>query len=270
MLNERTKAARTGYNLLKRKSDAIKVMLHEVLKDIRSAKLQVGEGIQQAGIAHNEAIWCAGTFNHIVIENSLEPTCLIKTSIFNIAGVKIPKFIKEQDDTSLCNDSTDLIGLTRGGEAVQQCKIAYTNVQENIIRLATLQISLTSLDEAIRTTNRRVNALEFVIIPQLENTIRYVISELHELEREDTFRIKKVKDVRTKQATIQYEEDAKALELKEHKNSIKSPQVTVMDIKYTGLIDSSPEGDDVDTKDSTGTAEQNQYFDDVDVGNIFS
>lgn len=43
-----------------------------------------------------------------------------------------------------------------------------------------------------------MNALEFVIIPQLENTIKYILSELDELEREDTYRIKKVKDMRQK------------------------------------------------------------------------
>jgi len=50
------------------------------------------------------------------------------------------------------------------------------------------------LDEVIKLTNRRVNAIEHVIIPKIENTIAYVISELDEGDREEFFRLKKVQD----------------------------------------------------------------------------
>ena len=49
--------------------------------------------------------------------------------------------------------------------------------------------SLKTLDEALKVTNRRVNALEFVVIPQLENTISYIMRELDEQEREEFFRL---------------------------------------------------------------------------------
>jgi V-type H+-transporting ATPase subunit D len=48
------------------------------------------------------------------------------------------------------------------------------------------------LDEVIKITNRRVNAIEFVIIPKIENTIKFVTSELDEQDREEFFRLKKV------------------------------------------------------------------------------
>ena len=44
------------------------------------------------------------------------------------------------------------------------------------------------LDEVIRATNRRVNAIEHVVIPRLDNTIKYVVSELDEMDREEFFR----------------------------------------------------------------------------------
>ena len=44
------------------------------------------------------------------------------------------------------------------------------------------------LDEVIRATNRRVNAIEHVVIPRLENTIKYIMSELDEMDREEFFR----------------------------------------------------------------------------------
>ena len=50
-----------------------------------------------------------------------------------------------------------------------------------------------TLDEVIKVVNRRVNAIEHVIIPRTENTIKYINSELDELDREEFYRLKKVK-----------------------------------------------------------------------------
>ena len=50
------------------------------------------------------------------------------------------------------------------------------------------------MDEVIKVVNRRVNAIEHVIIPRTENTISYINSELDELDREEFYRLKKVKN----------------------------------------------------------------------------
>jgi len=78
---------------------------------------------------------------------------------------------------------------------------------EDLVLLASLQTSLKTLDEALKVTNRRVNALEFVIMPKLANTVSYIMSELDELEREDNFRIKKVKDLRQREEDNKKEEE---------------------------------------------------------------
>ena len=56
------------------------------------------------------------------------------------------------------------------------------------MELASLQTAFMILDEVIRATNRRVNAIEHVVIPRLENTIKYIMSELDEMDREEFFR----------------------------------------------------------------------------------
>jgi V-type H+-transporting ATPase subunit D len=58
------------------------------------------------------------------------------------------------------------------------------------------------LDEVIKLTNRRVNAIEHVIIPKVDNTIRYIISELDEQDREEFFRLKKVQGKKKKDKEI--------------------------------------------------------------------
>lgn len=61
-----------------------------------------------------------------------------------------------------------------------------------LVELATLQTCFITLDEAIKVTNRRVNAIEHVIIPRIENTLTYIVTELDEMEREEFFRMKKI------------------------------------------------------------------------------
>lgn len=56
------------------------------------------------------------------------------------------------------------------------------------------QTAFVILDEVIKVVNRRVNAIEHVIIPRTENTIGYINSELDELDREEFYRLKKVKN----------------------------------------------------------------------------
>jgi len=139
----------------------------------------------------------AGVFNSQVIENTSTSTYRIKTSIKNVAGVKLPIFNKIEEE----NQAGDtMVGLASGGRQVVKCKEAFTKALVDLVRLASLQTSLKTLDDALKVTNRRVNALEFVVMPVLENTMKYVISELDELEREDNYRIKKVKDLRTNEA----------------------------------------------------------------------
>ena len=67
-------------------------------------------------------------------------------------------------------------------------KEVYAKAVETLVELASLQTAFTILDEVIRATNRRVNAIEHVVIPRLENTVSYVLSELDEMEREEFFR----------------------------------------------------------------------------------
>lgn len=73
-----------------------------------------------------------------------------------------------------------------------------------------LQSSFVALDKAIKVTNRRVNALEKVVQPKIEETISYIIGELDEMEREEFFRLKKVQE--KKKVKVKREEEAKAKE----------------------------------------------------------
>lgn len=68
----------------------------------------------------------------------------------------------------------DLTGLSSGGQQIAKCKDAYRTTVELLVTLASLQSAFLTLDVAIKSTNRRVNALENVVKPRVSNTIDYI------------------------------------------------------------------------------------------------
>ncbi|KAJ4709531.1 V-type proton ATPase subunit D [Melia azedarach] len=181
--------ATRGHALLKKKSDALTVQFRQILKKIVNTKESMGEVMKTSSFALTEAKYVAGeNIKHIVLENVQNASLKVRSRQDNVAGVKLPKF----EYFTEADTKNDLTGLARGGQQVQQCRAAYVKAIELLVELASLQTSFLTLDEAIKTTNRRVNALENVVKPRLENTISYIKSELDELEREDFFRIKKI------------------------------------------------------------------------------
>merc|ERR1712025_846161 len=135
-----------------------------------------------------------GDFNQPVLQNVNKARLKIRTRRDNVAGVNLPVFESYTDGS----DSYEMTGLARGGQKVAELKKNYTSAVNLLVELASLQTSFITLDEVIKITNRRVNAIEHVIIPKIERTLAYIISELDELEREEFYRLKKVQDKKKK------------------------------------------------------------------------
>ncbi|PBP20757.1 ATPase [Diplocarpon rosae] len=118
----------------------------------------------------------------------------VRTKQENVSGVFLPAF--ESYNTEGNNDF-GLTGLGKGGQQVQRCRETYARAVETLVELASLQTAFVILDEVIKVVNRRVNAIEHVIIPRTENTIKYIEAELGELDREEFFRLKKASSLDT-------------------------------------------------------------------------
>jgi V-type H+-transporting ATPase subunit D len=184
--------AQKGYDLLKKKSDALTARLRAILKEIKKAKQDVAKEMQGATFSISEAAWAAGDFRKRVIEAPQRTHSLVRVIVKkdNVAGVKLPVFSIHKiagDDTQL-----DSLGLGGGGRQIASARDRFTHLLEGLIKLGSLQTSFITLDEAIKVTNRRVNALDNVVIPSIVNTVSYITSELDEIEKEEFFRLKKV------------------------------------------------------------------------------
>jgi len=190
----RLKGAQKGHSLLKKKADALQMKFRSILKKIIDTKQTMGEIMKEASFSLAEAKFATGDFNHAVLQNVNKAQIKIKTRKDNIAGVNLPIFECYQDGA----DSYELAGLAKGGQQVKKLKLNYGKAIQLLVELASLQTSFVTLDEVIKSTNRRVNAIEHVIIPRIERTLAYIIAELDELEREEFYRLKKVQDKKKK------------------------------------------------------------------------
>jgi V-type H+-transporting ATPase subunit D len=205
MMKSKRVGAKKGHQLLKRKVDALQLRFRRMLASIIEAKDLMGSEMSKAFFSLTEAQYAAGDIKPIVMEKVGSATFRCLESVDNIAGVKLPIF-------EVANESPEgeLIGMSRGGQRIRETRNTFLKALELLVELASLQTSFVKLDEAIKITNRRVNALEHVVIPRIENTIAYIISELDELEREEFFRLKKVQG--KKKDNMEAEEAAKKLE----------------------------------------------------------
>jgi len=197
-LKVKLKGAQKGHDLLKKKADALTLRFRAILKEIDEKKKLMGEEMRTAYFSLTNAKWAAGDFSTAVFEKVKTADFRIKFQEDNVAGVHLPKF-KDYSEGTGANIPKELYALGNGGTEVQKSRDSFITVLDVLIQVASLQTAFITLDEVIKITNRRVNAIEHVVIPTIENTIKYVISELDELEREEFYRLKKIQGKKKKQ-----------------------------------------------------------------------
>ncbi|KAJ1267472.1 hypothetical protein BS78_07G058800 [Paspalum vaginatum] len=213
VVKARLAGATRGHALLKKKSDALTVQFRAILKRIVSAKDAMGDAMRAGSLSLAEALYVAGApLRHVVQQSISGPARLrVRAHQDNIAGVRLPRFESYLADGAGASASStaSLAGLAGGGQQVAACRAAHARALEVLVELASLQTSFLTLDEAIKTTNRRVNALENVVKPRLENTIAYIRGELDEHEREEFFRLKKIQGYKQRELERQKEAAAR-------------------------------------------------------------
>ncbi|CZT15467.1 probable vacuolar ATP synthase subunit D [Ramularia collo-cygni] len=199
LMKSKLKGAQTGHDLLKRKSEALTKRFREITKRIDDAKRKMGRVMQIAAFSLAEVTYAVGSNSvaYQITESARSAKFRVRTKQENVSGVFLPAFESFQlEGTS----EFGMTGLGKGGQQVQKCRETYTRAVETLVELASLQTAFVILDEVIKVVNRRVNAIEHVIIPRTENTIKYINTELDELDREDFVRLKKVKGFKEKAA----------------------------------------------------------------------
>ncbi|KAF8820859.1 V-type ATPase, D subunit protein [Cardiosporidium cionae] len=200
---QKRKGATQGHQLLKKKSDALTARFRGMLREIVDTKRSIGEEIRGSSLSLARAIWSAGDFRGTLTESVNRPSVTLRVSTDNVAGVRLPVFDIQVDPTV---DVMGNIGVAAGGQVIHTAREKYLKTLSSLIKLASLQTAFFTLDEEIKMTNRRVNALNNVVIPRIEYSIQYIIKELDEMEREEFFRLKKIQGKKKARLAIEEKE----------------------------------------------------------------
>jgi len=196
-LKKRIKVARRGHKLLKDKRDELMKKFIEIVKLNKKLREQMEDMLDKA---HSSFIIARAIMSSEYLEEALLiPKKSVKLTIDydNIMSVKVPKFIfdeKENDDTNIYP-----YGLNSTSGELDGAIYNLTEVLPIMLKLAQIEKTTQLLAREIEKTRRRVNALEYVMIPQLEETIKYISMKLEENERGNTTRLMKVKDMMIEQ-----------------------------------------------------------------------
>ena len=188
------KSANKGKDLLKRKADALKVQFLQVTKNLIELKKDLGSNFNKSLIFLEKANFStsSGDVSRIVDENvrsRADVKLTLKTK--PVAGVTLPQFGIRNIEEEKYGES-QIVGITGGGQTVNITKERFYEFLKKIVEIATLQTSYLAIDECLKITNRRVNALEYIVVPRIEYTIKYIVTELDERAKEEKFKIKKV------------------------------------------------------------------------------
>ncbi|KAF8523556.1 ATP synthase subunit D-domain-containing protein [Trichophaea hybrida] len=222
LMKSKLKGAEIGHSLLKRKSEALTKRFREITHRIDEAKHKMGRVIQVAAFSLAELAYASGRSGNIsyeIMQSVRTARFRLRTRQENVSGVFLSAF--ESYITEGAGDFA-LTGLGRGGQQVQRARDVYGKAVETLVELASLQTAFVILDDVIKVVNRRVNAIEHVIIPRTENTIKYINSELDELDREEFYRLKKVQGKKQRESTeAHHENSVRILGLEEAANNDK-------------------------------------------------
>ncbi len=201
-LKKRLRTARRGHKLLKDKRDELMKKFLEIVRENRREREIVEQLLMDV---HSRFIMARALMSNEMLEEELmfpKRRASLNTSTRNIMSVDVPVLEFTTEGTGdedifpygFANTSGELDG------AIQ----ALSEALPHMLRLAELEKSAQLLSDEIEKTRRRVNALEYVLIPNLEDTIKYIIMKLDENERGNLTRLMKVKDMMLEQVRQQH------------------------------------------------------------------
>lgn len=199
LLNTKQKLvmAQKGHKLLKQKRDALVLAFFNEVKKAKNLRDQVNGQVVES---HKRLALARSVHGDTFVEaNALSaraaPNVNVKTK--NIMGVQIPEIESVHVERNLLDRGYSIYGSSaQFDDAVESFEAAL----QLIVQLAETETALKKLLKEIEKTNRRVNALEFNIQPQLKDTVKLIQDHLNRLESERFFALKVTKKRLTKAA----------------------------------------------------------------------
>ena len=189
-LKRKIKLSERGYKILKMKRDGLILEFFKVLakaKDSRGGLMdKYARAVEMMALANT----VEGAIGVKSAAFSVKEVPEITLKSKNIMGVIVPEIDSSKVRKSLVERGYGVLGTS---PVIDETATAFEELVEAIIESAEIETTMKRLLEEIESTKRRVNALEFKVIPDLTEAQDFIKMRLDEMEREELFRLKKIK-----------------------------------------------------------------------------
>ena len=190
-LKGRIKQTKNGYKLLKMKRDGLFHEFRTLLSEMIEAKRDLTDAYRLAKTRIDLANAIEGglAVRAAAIANSAHPEVEVERR--NIMGVVVPSVSGSNLKSTFAERGIGFIGSS---PYIDEASDSFSELIEKIVTASEMEATLKRLLAEIEATKRRVNALEFKVIPELEEAKVFIQLRLEEMEREETFRLKRFKN----------------------------------------------------------------------------
>jgi V/A-type H+-transporting ATPase subunit D len=202
-LKKKLSTARRGHKLLKDKRDELMRQFLELVRENKALRENVEAGINAAN--KNFSLAASGMTDAEVRVSFMSPKQEVQlvTDTKNIMSVDVPLYTY----TTRTSDPNDIYsyGLAFTSSDLDSAVTSLAGILPDMLKLAEIEKTCQLLAAEIEKTRRRVNALEHVLIPDMETSIKFISMKLDENERSSQTRLMKIKDMMLEDAH-QYKE----------------------------------------------------------------
>jgi len=189
-IKKKIKLTKSGYKILKMKRDGLILEFFKILEQAKDIRDKVNHDYDEA-------------MKHIAVAKAVDGAIAVQSAAFalkthpelslrskNIMGIVVPEIEASSIRTPMDQRGYGVIGTT---VYIDEAAKSFENLVETIIEAAEIETTMKKILDEVEKTKRRVNALEFKVIPDLQESEAFIRLRLEEMERENTFRLKRVK-----------------------------------------------------------------------------
>ena len=197
-LKGKLRTAQRGHKLLKDKRDELMKQFLETVREVRALRAEVEDELMRV---HRAFTVASALMSSEAMEQALlypKQSVVLTQTTQNIMSVNVPVY----DFQTQTRSDSDIYpyGFAATSGELDTAVDALGKVFRKLLKLAEIEKSAQLMAEEIEKTRRRVNALEYVMIPNTQEAIRYINMKLDENDRATTIRLMKVKDMILKES----------------------------------------------------------------------
>ncbi|MGB9881990.1 MAG: V-type ATP synthase subunit D [Methanomassiliicoccales archaeon] len=189
-IKKKIKLTEAGYKILKMKRDGLILEFFKILEEAKDVRAKIVRDYERA----TQKIAIAKAVDGVIAVKSaafaLRAHPEVKLRSKNIMGLVVPEIETTSIRTTAEKRGYGVIGTS---PFIDEAAEAYEELVETIIKAAEIETTMKRLLDEIEKTKRRVNALEYKVIPELKEAEEFIEFRLEEMERENIFRLKRIK-----------------------------------------------------------------------------